>query len=252
MVTRSEVIIKMANRRCIALIYQFALNISLIKDYEQIAVLESMVSDERKKRIDRYRFDKDKVRCLIAEMLLRYALYMQYGIDSSKISFRYKENGKPFLTDSNIRFNLSHSGEWVVCALGNSEIGIDVEEIKAIDFRSVYQRFSGSEIQLLDNIKTERQSDPFYRMWTLKESYVKYNGLGLRCPFESFSINFDENEKSSLMKNGNYDNTISLISSKVDENHWYAVCTEISEKISEIKIVTVSDLIYALFGQMQQ
>lgn len=228
------------------MIYQFALNIGLIKNYEQIAVLENMVSDERKKRIYRYRFDKDKIRCLIAEMLLRYALYMQYGINSNKISFGYKETGKPFLVDSNIRFNLSHSGEWVVCALGNSEVGIDVEEIKAIDFKSVYKQFSESEIQLLDNIATQSQSDPFYRMWTLKESYVKYKGLGLRCPFESFSINFNAKEKSNLINNGNYDNSISLISSKLDENHWCAICAENSEQISEIQIVTISNLKFAL------
>ena len=229
------------------MIYQFALNISCIKDYGQVLDLESIVSEDRRKRIERYRFDKDKMRCLIAEMLLRYALAMQYGIDSTGIDIRYEKNGKPFLVGCNVRFNLSHSGDWVVCALGDSEIGIDVEEVRTIDFSVVYRRFSESEIHFLDSITGDDKPEKFYKMWTLKESYVKYNGLGLRCPFESFSVDLASDEKVHLVKNGSSDDSICLISSKFDDNHWYAVCTETAEKISEIRIVTLSDLRFTLY-----
>ena len=132
------------------MIYQYALNIGKVSGYKEIADLENIVSDERKKRIERYRFEKDKIRCLMAELLVRYALFKQYGLYGSDISFGCGENGKPFLIGSEIRFNISHSGEWVVCAVGDSDMGIDVEEIRAIDFRSVYQRFAESEVQFLN------------------------------------------------------------------------------------------------------
>ena len=229
------------------MIYLYALNIGKISGYKEIADLEDIVSEGRKKRIERYRFEKDKIRCLVAELLVRYALFRQYDLYGSDIVFGCGDSGKPFLTGSEIRFNISHSGEWVVCAVGDSDMGIDVEEIKAIDFRSVYQRFSEREVQFLDSI--EDKALPFYRIWTLKESYVKYNGFGLRCPFESFAVIIDENEKTTLVKEGRCDNTIRFVSSKLDDTHWQAVCMETTEKISEIMIITVPDLEYALFGQ---
>nr|WP_084787523.1 hypothetical protein [Anaerobacillus alkalidiazotrophicus] len=54
-------------------------------------------------------------------------------------------------------FNVSHSGNWVVCATDNQPIGIDIEEIKPIDFQIVYSFFSETEIRDIEE-KTENES----------------------------------------------------------------------------------------------
>lgn len=127
-------------------IYQNAVNIKDITQFSHIANLAGLVSDERKERIARYRFDSDKIRCVIAELLVRYLLWTQYGMDAQKLTVCYSKCGKPYFENSKIHFNLSHSGEWVVCAMGDSEMGVDVEAIRPMDFPSVYRAFSKNEI----------------------------------------------------------------------------------------------------------
>ena len=45
------------------------------------------------------------------------------GIANYKL--RYNEYGKPYLESGGLFFNLSHSGEYVACAISDKEIGID-------------------------------------------------------------------------------------------------------------------------------
>jgi 4'-phosphopantetheinyl transferase len=44
-------------------------------------------------------------------------------------------------------FNISQSGNWVVCATDNHPVGIDIEQIQPIDFQIVNSYFSKKEIQ---------------------------------------------------------------------------------------------------------
>lgn len=84
----------------------------------------------------------------------------------------YNEYGKPYLKNNEIYFNLSNSHDYSVCTISNSEVGIDIEKIT---FKS----------NIIDRICTEdekkliKNAKDFTKIWTKKESYIKYLGIGL-------------------------------------------------------------------------
>lgn len=128
----------------------------------------------------RYLRFEDKVRCLAAGLLLRYLFK-----DSAELICT-NEYGKPYLPDSPIRFNLSHSGVFVVLAADGDELGVDIEQIKE-HRRFVAERYyTENELRWLDS-----QSDTalaFCTLWAGKESVLKATGLGFSLSPKSFSL----------------------------------------------------------------
>ncbi len=202
----------------------YAVNISAVPSYAAVAAMRTAVSEARQARIERYRFDADKIRCLSAELLLRSALAAEYGLSSSQIHIAAGENGKPQLADSKIRFNLSHSGEWVICAVGQTEIGADVEEIRETNFRTVAESFSAAEQALLEHTAADAQTDLFYRIWTLKESYVKYRGTGLLESFSDFTVLPCSAHTAKCTQPAD-STAVSFYSLKPDARHWISLCS---------------------------
>lgn len=90
---------------------------------------------------------------------------------------KYNEYDRPFF-DSPFDFNLSHSGEMVACAFSTEgQLGLDLEEIKPIDFDDFGQFFSPEELHSMQN--SANPTDSFYQLWTLKESVMKADGRGM-------------------------------------------------------------------------
>jgi 4'-phosphopantetheinyl transferase len=97
----------------------------------------------------------------------------------------YGENGKPYLTDGEgVHFNLSHSGRWVVIAYGATPVGVDVQELRANGLEVIARRFFTAD----ERTYAQRDAESFFRIWTGKESYIKYLGAGLKTPLNSFSV----------------------------------------------------------------
>lgn len=151
----------------------------------------NMVRPERRNRTDRYRFDKDKYLSLGAECLLMRAL-KDFGIDYDGAVIRNDKNGKPYLENTNVYFNLSHSHERVMCIISDVPVGCDVEIIGKGDMEIAKRFFSQDEYENIQAIADEeKRRSMFYRIWTLKESYIKCVGLGLRIPLSSFTVSVD-------------------------------------------------------------
>jgi 4'-phosphopantetheinyl transferase len=153
-------------------------------DAHMYELLYKAASPERKQRADRYRRPEDKLRCVIADRLLRTALgTASYTVEKG----RY---GKPYLKDrKDFFYNLSHSGRYVVMAWGSSEVGIDVQEHRAgTDLRALAAYgFAPDEYAYVFRCDTQIPQR-FYDIWTAKESYLKYTGEGLRKELNSFSV----------------------------------------------------------------
>ncbi len=149
------------------------------------------VSGERLNKINRCAKHDDKIRSLAVGLLLEKALD-DVGISEREI--RIGSGGKPYLTNSAIFFNLSHSGERVMCAVSDMEVGCDVQKIGEVNFKIADRFFSPSERRLLNSIEDKNEKiKMFYRLWTLKESYIKAVGTGLKTPLGSFSVTTREN-----------------------------------------------------------
>lgn len=112
------------------------------------------------------------------EMLLAHALSEEYGISPLPRVSR-GENGKPYFSEyRNIYFNISHSGDMAVCALGGMELGVDIERMRAVKEGMIRRVLTGREREWLT--RSADKEEAFIRLWTLKESYVKATGEGLR------------------------------------------------------------------------
>ena len=140
-------------------------------------------SAERRLRADRYRFHKDKLRCVTADVLLQRAL----GTDQYRIE--KGENGKPFVKNRpDFHYNLSHSGRYVVIAWGSTEVGIDVQQHDATaDLEGIAARFFTADELIYIREDDRQKLGRFYEIWSKKESCLKFTGEGLRRNMRSFS-----------------------------------------------------------------
>ncbi len=175
-----------------------------------LKIAYGLVSRERRNKIDFYRFEKDKKLSAGAYLLLKKLLSDE---NITNPVFRTGKYGKAYISNhENIHFNMSHSGKMVLCAISDMEVGADVEYIDPeIDLDIARNYFYNSEYESIMNSKNP--SDEFFKYWVLKESYMKYTGLGMNLKLNSFEImiedeirlkNDNENLKFSLFKVENY------------------------------------------------
>ena len=153
-------------------------------DESAYARLYQQASSYRRQKADRYLRREDKLRCIAADALLRYALG---GGDFTEVR---EGCGKPYLQNRpDFHYNLSHSGPWVVLAFGAEEVGIDVEETKMDAGKEKLARryFTQAEQDYIFH-REEGRDIRFFEIWTAKESYVKYLGTGLQKSLSSFDV----------------------------------------------------------------
>ena len=144
-------------------------------------------SAARRVKTDRLRSSEDKRRALCAELLLRYAL-RENGIRPPEC-FACGEYGKPYLPGGELFFNLSHSGEWVICAAAECELGCDIERIGHGNINVAKRFFTKEEYERITSEPSPEKRDVlFCRYWTLKESFLKATGRGLSLPLDSFTV----------------------------------------------------------------
>ena len=160
--------------------------------------LYNAASRMRREKTDKLIFRKDKMLSLAADALMRKAL-SDRGINDFVLE--YGKNGKPYIKDKDIYFNLSHSETTVMCAVSDLEIGCDAEKITDIDLEIAKRFFCGTEYEMIAKERSdEEKRDMFFRLWTLKESFVKATGLGMAMPMNSFCIDINK-DKISVLQN---------------------------------------------------
>jgi len=148
---------------------------------------------EERARAARFHQDRDRRRFVIAHAVLRLLLGGYCRCDPGALRFGLSPRGKPFLREptSDLRFNLSHSGELAIYGLTRgAEIGIDVEQHRtelAAD-RIADRHFAPAEVAALQNLPPHQQSEAFFRCWTRKEAFIKALGEGLSKPLDSFRV----------------------------------------------------------------
>lgn len=143
----------------------------------------SLMNADKWRRVDRFRVIDDKKRTVAGEMLARKAISEWCGVKPESITFAIGEHGKPYAVDLDVEFNISHSGDMVVCAVDDYPVGIDIELIRPIDL-SVAKRVCtkeellyifGYEPTAFDFIYTEDEEilTRFFEVWTKKEACYK-------------------------------------------------------------------------------
>lgn len=160
---------------------------------ERLQAYRELMSDEEKARNQRYRFEKDRDRDSLTRALVRTVLSQYTTLQPAEWQFSRGEHGKPELLNApiEIRFNLSHTDRFVVCAITrHQQIGIDIEHIeRKNDVRAIADHyFSAQEVRDLFALEYRDQADRFFDYWTLKEAYMKARGEGISLGLGNFSF----------------------------------------------------------------
>lgn len=154
-----------------------------IDDFQasEVENLLKYVSVTKQKRFSKRKLFKNNLLSIIGEIGLRLIVQEEYGIRYDNISLIYNKNGKPKIENYNhIKFNISHSNDVVAIALSSEcNIGIDIEKIKSFSKNVVGKFFSHDEKRMIDRLSIEEKNYAFYRLWTMKESFIKANGEGI-------------------------------------------------------------------------
>ncbi|MFS1513880.1 4'-phosphopantetheinyl transferase family protein [Chengkuizengella sp. SCS-71B] len=157
---------------------------------------------EKQVRLNKFRNKMDADRSLLGEILIRTEIMNVTNVKNLEIVFQKNSYGKPILLNKpQLHYNITHSGNWVACAIDCSTIGIDVEKISPIDYTIADRFFSKQEIMDLTKKEEPEKLKYFFDLWTLKESYIKADGRGLSIPLDSFSIRKTNNTIKMMTEN---------------------------------------------------
>lgn len=157
-----------------------------------------IVDETRRNKVDAYVFDRDRRLSLGAGLLIAY-FRKQHQI--SEADLLISETGKPEIAPCfSLHFNISHAGQYVLFCAENQPVGVDIEQIQS-DYLSVAERFftAKEQNQIFQKETLQQQEAVFFRLWTLKESYMKVTGLGFLLPLHEFSIAIEEEKVTFLM-----------------------------------------------------
>ncbi len=190
-------------------------NISEICDCD-IAEWFDMMSDERKETVRKLKIPQKQKAKIVADNLCRNAISDFCGIANDKIEFGISKNGKPYAKSLDIHFNISHSGDMVVCAVSDKEIGIDIEKIREINPRASEKFACKKEIEYINSHK-----NGFFEIWTLKEAYFKCISTGLGADIKN--VSFTINDKEIICSETNFE----LLFHEIAEGYICSTCERI-------------------------
>lgn len=137
-----------------------------------------------------YIFDEDKTRHYMGVFLVKKIIK---SIQNSPKVIQIQKNkyGKPYLAENNnLYFNISHSEKIVVCAISNTEIGIDIEKIREFPVEIRENIYTDNENKYIDISKDANKAG--FKIWTVKESYLKYKGIGILHIDKMFEVVKDD------------------------------------------------------------
>ncbi len=155
-------------------------------DIRQIApraqALLPLLDEERRARVRAFGDSRSALLTLAAGLLL----YEAFGERVRRAPFERGARGKPRLPGGT-PFNLTHAGDYAVLALSTQPVGIDLEWIRPLDWRRIAQRFYHPLERTFLARSLEPEAD-FFRIWTLKESFLKAEGTGFSVSPSGFSV----------------------------------------------------------------
>jgi 4'-phosphopantetheinyl transferase len=158
------------------------------------------LSPDEQERADKFKFERDRRRYLVAHTALRDILARYTRADPASLQFITGAHGKPKLAPplaDSIDFNLSHSHDRALVAVNDRrEIGVDIEFVKTdFEFFEIAKHFfTEREVAALATLPESLQRQAFYKCWTSKEAFLKAKGSGLSGQLDEVEIALDREQ----------------------------------------------------------
>ena len=224
----------------------------------QILKALSSISMEEVERIQGFRFKEDFKLSLAGRLLIRKCVEKMINIKWADIILARSEKGKPYLVNDigkeKFYFNVSHQGDYVVLAAScHNNIGIDIMKHVLPNNSDIASFFKVMRRQFIDDewayiysfSKAWDQLKAFYRLWCLKESYVKAVGVGIGTDSAAY-MRFEINTNKIMLINKCCSDSVLYLRDKkqpwtfneclIDDLHMVAVATENSNANHKMQI----------------
>ncbi len=164
-----------------------------------------LLTDEEQSRMQQFRKLEKQRQFVVARVALRLILNALLRKPSARdIVFALSETNKPFLQHNtqNIQFNLSHSGNVILIAVTRSrQCGVDIEVVNTgrdvVKLAEYY--FHKEEYAALRHSEQSPDVMLFYKLWTLKEAFVKADGRGMAIPGDGYYFQKTDSATPQLM-----------------------------------------------------
>lgn len=167
------------------MIYTWLADVSALAERECYEKFYDLVPGERKAKADRLRFPMDRAQS-VGAWILWERMKEFYG-------WTGEEN-----------FNLSHSGNYVLCSASDKagvKVGCDIETIREARMKVAERFYCPGEVRYIQSRASDADKrDAFYRFWVLKESFMKAVRLGMKLDTRSFEIEFDASDRPTLVR----------------------------------------------------
>ncbi len=135
-------------------------------------------------KIRSFRRWQDAQSSLVGRLLLKCGS-KQFGAQVDPNELRFNASQKPYFKHSPLAFNISHSGNLVVCAISDyCEIGLDIEHLRPIEISDFKPQMTSNEWS--DVVDSKNTIKSFFDYWTQKEAVLKAHGSGMSTPLKSF------------------------------------------------------------------
>jgi 4'-phosphopantetheinyl transferase len=166
----------------------------------------SFLTESEINKINNYKTQLLRNRQIVSKAILKKTISEYLNIDILEIEYSLNKYGKPFLNKSlnhsSLNFNISHSENIGIFAFSLDDIGIDVEKIKEISNLGEVKEITLTDFEQkwYNNLDKEVQTEIFYKVWTIKEAFLKAIGKGFS--FSPLNIELtNEHEKQIQIKN---------------------------------------------------
>lgn len=126
-----------------------------------------------------------------SELFIRKILRDYLNTNSDELVIKKTKYGKPYLRDyPYLHFNVTHSKNMIAGAISNKPIGIDIERIRPHrpNINRITEKFFTKDEQNYIFHRKDNQDLRFLEVWTRKEAYVKWAGLGMKLSFDTFDV----------------------------------------------------------------
>lgn len=106
----------------------------------------------------------------------------KFQLNKEYINIKKNEKGKPYIENhSDIHLGISHSKDKIIYGYSNVKFGIDIEKVRNLEHfnNSFFKKvLTSNEYNFLFKESKSFDKD-FIKIWTKKEAYLKYLGIGI-------------------------------------------------------------------------
>ena len=206
------------------------------------AAAMGLLNAEEQQRARRFHFERHTRQFMVARATMRWVLGHYLQEPPEGLYFKYNAQGKPYLRHPvSIQFNLSHSGEQALLAVGSQfPMGIDIEYYSEREYTGIAKQiFSQSEILALNQEPQALKAQAFFDIWAQKEAFIKATGLGLSYPTEEFTVGLSSKVGPyQIIYDKKHDRYWKMTTFAADSTSAAALCCDLS--INRLRKITVN------------